>query len=161
VFAGTSKERRQLQRECVHSVAILGTDPLDIPPKALCLLVRLGSPDALPSVPNPCPDFDLMSHLRSAERLVSSLFASGLLKKRNRPELTALGANGLRLTARTGVLLQRSGAGLLFPVALTFAEAVSRFGDECFQELVRLLGVAISPGLATYKREDGSLESVG
>ena len=131
MFAGTSKEIGQLQRECVHSVAILGTDPLDIPPKPFSLLVRLGSPDALPSVPNACPDFHLVSHLKGFVRLVLSVFASGLLKKRKRQELTALGANGLRLTARTGDLLQRSGAGLLFPVALTFSEAVGRLGDEC------------------------------
>ena len=58
-----------------------------------------------------------------------------------------MGAVGLRLTARTGDLLQRSGAGLLFPVALTFTEALGRFGYECFQELIRLLGVAIAPSV--------------
>jgi hypothetical protein len=89
VVAGTSKEIGQLQRECVHPVAILGTDPLDIPPKPFGLLVRLGSPDALPSIPDTGPDFYLVSHLRSGKRLVSSLFASGLLKKRKRQETAA------------------------------------------------------------------------
>ena len=69
MFAGTSKEIGQLQRECVHSVAILGTDPLDIPPKPFRLLVRLGSPDTFPSVPDTGPDFHLMSHLKGFVRL--------------------------------------------------------------------------------------------
>jgi len=92
VFAGTSKERRQLQRECVHSVAILRTDPLDIPPKALCLLVCLGTPDTLPAVPDAGPNFHLMSHLKGSVGLVSSLFASGLLKKRKHQETAADGS---------------------------------------------------------------------